>query len=70
MRYGSASTAYHAGCDTICTVRPAFWRVGEWPEFKSLVNSNCFTTSPPPILPRIGKGSDSVRKTRRDSTGK
>src|SRR5688572_9988940 len=65
IRYGSAITAYHEGFETICTVRLWCSSVSDFPDFPSLANSNFFEPGP-----RIGNGSDSVIKMRRDNTGR
>ena len=53
------------GCETICTVRLWFCSVFELPDLSSLVNSNFLVAGP-----RIGSGSDSVTRMRRESTGR
>ena len=49
------------GCETICTVRLWCCSVVDLPDSSSLVNSNFFVGGP-----RIGSGSDSVTRIRRD----
>ena len=65
IKYGRAITAYQDGFETIWTVTLWCRSVSDLPDWSSLVNSNFFVCAP-----RIGSGSDSVTRMRRESTGK
>ncbi len=65
IKYGNAITAYHAGCDTICTVRFSLRNVFDLPDSSSFTISNWRV-----CLPRTGSGSDSITRMRRLNTGR
>jgi hypothetical protein len=58
-------TAYQAGLEVICTVRLWLCSVSDLPAFLRCSKVNSLIAGL-----RMGSGSDSVTKIRRDSTGK
>ena len=64
IKYGSAITAYQAGCNTTCTWIKRFPKVSDSPLPSNFVNSNSLV----PAF-RIGNDIDSVTKIHREITG-